>query len=87
MNPAPNLILIGPMGAGKSSLGRRLAAHFGLRFVDTDEIIVQHTGASIATIFEYEGEAGFRQRERCWPQTDRWSQPAAALCSMPITAP
>jgi len=64
MNPAPNLILIGPMGAGKSSLGRRLAAHFGLAFVDTDEVIVRHTGANITTIFEYEGEAGFRQRER-----------------------
>jgi len=64
MNPSPNLILIGPMGAGKSSLGRKLAAHFGLAFVDTDEEIVSHTGASIATIFEYEGEAGFRQRER-----------------------
>jgi len=52
------------MGAGKSSLGRRLAAHFGLAFVDTDEVIVHQTGASIATIFEYEGETGFRQRER-----------------------
>jgi len=64
MNPASNLILIGPMGAGKSSLGRKLAAHFGLAFIDTDEVIVRQTGASIATIFEYEGEAGFRQRER-----------------------
>jgi len=64
MNPATNLILIGPMGAGKSSLGRKLAVHFGLGFVDTDDEIVRQTGASIATIFEYEGEAGFRQRER-----------------------
>jgi len=64
MNPAPNLILIGPTGAGKSSLGRKLAAHFGLPFVDTDEEIVRHTGVSVATIFEYEGEARFRQRER-----------------------
>jgi len=63
MNPASNLILIGPMGAGKSSLGRKLAAYFGLRFIDTDEEIIRHTGASIATIFEYEGETGFRQRE------------------------
>jgi len=63
MNPASNLILIGPMGAGKSTLGRKLAAHFGLAFVDTDEEIIRHTGASITTIFEYEGEAGFRQRE------------------------
>jgi len=52
------------MGAGKSSLGRKLAAHVGWPFVDTDEEIVRQTGASIATIFEYEGEAGFRERER-----------------------
>jgi len=63
MNPSPNLILIGPMGAGKSSLGRKLAAHFALPFVDTDEEIIRQTGASITTIFEYEGQAGFRQRE------------------------
>jgi len=64
MNPASNLILIGPMGAGKSSVGRVLARRFDLRFVDTDQAIIHQTGVSIATIFEYEGEAGFRQRER-----------------------
>jgi len=63
MNPASNLILIGPMGAGKSSLGRVLARRFDLRFIDADQAIIRQTGASIATIFEYEGEAGFRQRE------------------------
>jgi len=64
MNPASNLILIGPMGAGKSSVGRVLARRFDLRFADTDQAIIRQTGVSITTIFEYEGETGFRQRER-----------------------
>lgn len=64
MNPAPNLVLVGPMGAGKSSIGRRLAERFGLRFVDADREIEARTGATIPTIFECEGEAGFRARER-----------------------
>lgn len=64
MESAPNLVLIGAMGAGKSSIGKRLAQHLGLRFVDADRDIELHTGASIGTIFDCEGEAGFRQRER-----------------------
>ncbi|WP_312317945.1 shikimate kinase [Stenotrophomonas sp.] len=64
MNPAPNLILIGPMGAGKTCIGRRLAERFTLDFVDADQAIVDAAGASIATIFEHAGEAGFRQHER-----------------------
>ncbi len=63
MNPSRNLFLIGPTGAGKTSLGRRLAAHYGLAFVDLDREIERRTGANVATIFEIEGEAGFRQRE------------------------
>ena len=63
MNPSPNLFLIGPMGAGKSSIGRRLAEHLGMHCVDLDAAIEEHTGASVATIFEIEGESGFRQRE------------------------
>jgi shikimate kinase len=63
MNPAANLILIGPMGAGKSSIGRRLAQRLGLAFVDADQAIEAATGASVRTIFEMEGEAGFRERE------------------------
>jgi shikimate kinase len=63
MNPSRNLFLIGPMGAGKSTLGRRLAQHFGLACVDLDAAIEARTGATIATIFEMEGEAGFRERE------------------------
>jgi shikimate kinase len=63
MNPSPNLFLIGPMGAGKSSIGRRLAGHFEMPLVDLDACIEERTGASVATIFEIEGEAGFRRRE------------------------
>lgn len=63
MNPSRNLFLIGPTGAGKSSLGRHLAAHYGLSFVDLDHQIEQRTGTDIATIFAIEGEVGFRRRE------------------------
>jgi shikimate kinase len=64
MNPAPNLILVGPTGAGKTSIGKRVAERFGLVFVDADQAIVDRTGASIATLFEHVGEAGFREREK-----------------------
>jgi len=63
MNPAPNLFLVGPMGAGKSTIGRSLAAVLGLPFVDLDHEIEQRTGAAISLIFDLEGEAGFRARE------------------------
>lgn len=63
MNPSPNLYLIGPMGAGKSCIGRRLAAHFALPFLDLDHELEQRTGVSINLMFELEGEAGFRLRE------------------------
>ena len=64
MNPAPNLVFVGPMGAGKTSVGRRVAQQLGLEFVDTDQLLEARTGASIPLIFELEGEPGFRQRER-----------------------
>lgn len=63
MNPAPNLVLVGPMGAGKTSIGKRLAAQLGLRFVDADQHLEAITGAPVPVIFECEGEAGFRARE------------------------
>jgi shikimate kinase len=63
MNPSCNLFIIGPTGAGKTSIGRRLAAHYGLTFVDLDQEIEHHCGVDVNTVFEIEGEAGFRQRE------------------------
>jgi shikimate kinase len=64
MNPAPHLILVGPMGAGKTSIGRRLAERLGLPFTDMDTAIEAHAGTKVTTIFDLEGEAGFRTRER-----------------------
>lgn len=64
MESAPHLVLIGPMGAGKSSIGRRLARARGLPFVDLDREIEARAGTDIPTIFAHEGEAGFRRRER-----------------------
>lgn len=63
MNPSPNLFLIGPMGSGKSSIGRRLGQHFGMPCIDLDAAIEERSGARVAVIFELEGEAGFRRRE------------------------
>lgn len=60
---AGNFFLIGLMGAGKTTQAKRLAEHFGCPCADTDQALVKRTGVSIATIFELEGEAGFRQRE------------------------
>jgi shikimate kinase len=63
MNPASNLVLVGPMGAGKTSIGRRLAKRLGLEFADADQRLEQLAGATVSTIFELEGESGFRARE------------------------
>lgn len=64
MDTAPNLVLVGPMGAGKTSIGKRLAARLGLAFADSDREVEARTGVHVATIFECEGEPGFRARER-----------------------
>lgn len=64
MNPAPNLFLIGPMGAGKTTVGRQIAELFRMPFIDLDHEIEAHTGAAVGLIFELEGEAGFRRREQ-----------------------
>ncbi len=63
MNPSSNVFVIGPSGAGKTSIGRRVAAHYGLAFLDLDEEIEARTGVDIPTIFDIEQEAGFRVRE------------------------
>ena len=60
---ASNIVLIGFMGCGKSSIGRRLATRIGHDFVDSDELIVTDAGKPITEIFKAEGEDGFRNRE------------------------
>lgn len=64
MAKSTNLFLIGLMGAGKSTIGRQLAKSLGCEFVDSDHEIEARTGASIPLIFDVEGEAGFRLREK-----------------------
>jgi len=59
-----NLVLVGFMGTGKTAVGQRVAARLGLTFVDTDHLIEQRTGQSIAQIFETQGEPYFRKFER-----------------------
>lgn len=68
-----NIVLVGPMGAGKTSIGRRLACVLKRDFFDSDFEIVTHTGVAIDHIFDIEGEAGFRKRE---------SQMLAELCKI-----
>ena len=63
INQKGNIILIGPMGSGKTSTGRMLAKEMGYVFADTDEEVTKRTGVSIAYIFDVEGEEGFRKRE------------------------
>ncbi|MEZ5300190.1 MAG: shikimate kinase [Verrucomicrobiales bacterium] len=58
-----NIILIGFMGCGKSTIGRSLASTLGFRFADTDELVAAEARAPITKIFEREGEDGFRRRE------------------------
>jgi shikimate kinase len=63
MSQQTNIILVGPMGAGKSTIGRQLAARLRMPFFDSDREIERRTGVDIPTIFEFEGEEGFRARE------------------------
>lgn len=58
-----NIILIGFMACGKSSVGKRLSQALGMDFLDTDELIIQKTGTSISDIFATQGEAAFRAME------------------------
>jgi len=69
-----NIILVGPMGSGKTTIGRRLSERLTLDFFDSDHEIVNTTGVSIDHIFDVEGEKGFRARE---------SDVLKKLCSMP----
>jgi shikimate kinase len=63
MLPPQKIVLVGPMGAGKSTIGRLLSKHLNLPFKDSDTVIEERSGADIPWIFDVEGEDGFRQRE------------------------
>ena len=80
-----NIILVGPMGSGKTLWAAALARDMGLAFVDCDEEIERQTGASVNLIFDIEGEAGFRERES--PHAGRAGAATAARCSPPAVAP
>ena len=71
---AKNIILVGPMGSGKTTIGKRLSESLGLKFFDSDIEIINNTGVSIDHIFDVEGEKGFRLRE---------SEILKKLCSVP----
>ena len=58
-----NIFLVGPMGAGKSTIGRQLAQQLNMEFFDSDQEIERRTGADVSWVFDVEGEEGFRDRE------------------------
>lgn len=64
MTKVKNIFLIGPMGTGKSTIGRQIASLLRMDFVDSDHEIQDRTGVDIPTIFDFEGEEGFRRREK-----------------------
>lgn len=64
MRPAKSIYLVGMMGSGKTTIGKQLAKALQMPFFDSDKEIEEMTGVNIPTIFEYEGEAGFREREQ-----------------------
>jgi shikimate kinase len=58
-----NIYLVGLMGVGKSTVGKKLASRMGLSFIDCDQELERRNGVTVTTIFDIEGEAGFRKRE------------------------
>lgn len=63
MTATSSVFLVGPMGAGKTTIGSALARTLGFEFVDLDQELEKRTGASVSLIFDIEGETGFRERE------------------------
>ncbi|MGH1484899.1 MAG: shikimate kinase AroK [Cellvibrionaceae bacterium] len=74
------IVLVGPMGAGKSTIGRLLSKQLQLPFKDSDTVIEERSGANIPWIFDVEGEEGFRQRETAVLQ-DLLKEPSLVLAT------
>ena len=86
--PPANLFLIGPMGSGKTAVGRVLARLHGQSFIDADAEIERRTGVDIPFIFEQEGEAGFREREQAViDDLTRWQGIVLATGGGAVTRP
>ena len=64
MKKYKNIYLIGLMGSGKTTLGKILSKKLDKHFYDSDQVIEEKLGVNVPMIFEYEGEAGFREREK-----------------------
>jgi len=83
---APSLYLVGFMGVGKSSTGRLAARRLGLRFIDSDQAIEAAQGRSIASIFETEGEAAFREMERAFVESGHPDRGCVVACGGGLVA-
>jgi shikimate kinase len=79
MDDGRHLVLIGMMGVGKSSVGRRVALRLGRRFLDTDKLVEEEAGCSVAEIFAAEGEAAFRTLENAAVRRALETEPYAVI--------
>lgn len=79
-----NIFLVGPMGAGKSTIGRQLAQQLNMEFFDSDQEIERRTGADVGWVFDVEGEEGFRDREE---KSSMNSLKSRALCWRQVAVP
>lgn len=78
--PQPNLYLVGFMGTGKSTVGKLLASRWGMRYIDSDQAIVEQQERQIADIFATNGEAYFRQLEREFVQSGHPQEGCVVSC-------
>ena len=79
MNDERHLVLVGMMGVGKSSVGRRVALRLGRQFLDTDKLVEEEAGATVAEIFAAEGEPAFRALEAAAVRQALESAPYAVI--------
>ena len=78
--PRTNVALVGFMGAGKSTVGRELAAHMGKTFVETDALVERRTGMSVSDVFACHGEAHFRDLESAVVREAAGAQDCVIAC-------